>query len=279
MATDEPMERTIDGTVEGRTLSMRQMARTRCGAMTAALLTVAAAGSLVTGCSSGSSATDDGRAPRRAAAKGRRRRRPSTLSSTAGPVLAVKIDNVQRGAPSDGSRRGGRRLRGAGRGRSEPADGHLRQQAARGRRAGAQCARSRTWSCCASSPADARLLGCPAQVAAGHRQGTRAMRCRPMRVPARITAVPPEVAPHNLFCTRAAYALRRRGRRPHHRVPLRCRPGGRQPGDLATVRFPAARFTFAWSASKHRWLVSMDGTPTVTTDGSGCRPRPWSCST
>ncbi|MCX4903693.1 DUF3048 domain-containing protein [Streptomyces sp. NBC_00878] len=34
-----------------------------------------------------------------------------------------------------------------------------------------------------------------------------------------------------------------------------------------TVRFPAARFTFDWSKDRQRWLVSMDGTPTVTTDG------------
>lgn len=33
-----------------------------------------------------------------------------------------------------------------------------------------------------------------------------------------------------------------------------------------TVRFPSARFTFSWSADRHGWLVSMDGTPTVTAD-------------
>ncbi|GGX95977.1 hypothetical protein GCM10010358_57230 [Streptomyces minutiscleroticus] len=45
-------------------------------------------------------------------------------------------------------------------------------------------------------------------------------------------------------------------------------PAGGTPAATRTVRFPAARFTFAWSAAKRRWLVSMDGTPTVTTDGA-----------
>lgn len=38
------------------------------------------------------------------------------------------------------------------------------------------------------------------------------------------------------------------------------------------MRYPAAGFTFTWSASRARWLVSMDGTPTVTTDGKRVAP-------
>jgi hypothetical protein len=34
-----------------------------------------------------------------------------------------------------------------------------------------------------------------------------------------------------------------------------------------TVRFPAARFTFTWSADQERWLVSMDSRAATTTDG------------
>lgn len=34
-----------------------------------------------------------------------------------------------------------------------------------------------------------------------------------------------------------------------------------------TVGFPAARFTFTWDGGDERWLVGMDGSPTVTTDG------------
>ncbi|WP_344361601.1 DUF3048 domain-containing protein [Streptomyces gobitricini] len=44
-------------------------------------------------------------------------------------------------------------------------------------------------------------------------------------------------------------------------------PGGRQVNEH-TVRYPAARFTFTWSDTGKRWLVTMDGTPARTTDGS-----------
>nr|WP_145489962.1 DUF3048 domain-containing protein [Streptomyces incarnatus] len=47
-------------------------------------------------------------------------------------------------------------------------------------------------------------------------------------------------------------------------------PSGGTPVTSRTVRCPAARFTFTWSAARHGWLIGMDGTPTVTTDG----PRP-----
>ncbi|MER6629867.1 DUF3048 domain-containing protein [Streptomyces sp. NPDC000987] len=49
-------------------------------------------------------------------------------------------------------------------------------------------------------------------------------------------------------------------------------PEGGRPESSWTVRFPAARFTFTWSASRHRWLVSMDGTPAVTTAGERVAP-------
>ncbi|OIK24962.1 hypothetical protein VT52_023655 [Streptomyces malaysiense] len=47
-------------------------------------------------------------------------------------------------------------------------------------------------------------------------------------------------------------------------------PAGGTPVASRTVRYPAARFTFSWSAARHGWLIAMDGTPTVTADG----PRP-----
>lgn len=49
-------------------------------------------------------------------------------------------------------------------------------------------------------------------------------------------------------------------------------PSGGTATHARTVRYPAARFTFTWSAERHGWLVAMDGTPTVTTDGG--RPAP-----
>ena len=49
-------------------------------------------------------------------------------------------------------------------------------------------------------------------------------------------------------------------------------PAGGKATASRTVRYPAARFTFTWSGSKHRWLVTEDGTPTVTTDGKRVAP-------
>ncbi|MFI7007833.1 DUF3048 domain-containing protein [Streptomyces sp. NPDC050145] len=45
-------------------------------------------------------------------------------------------------------------------------------------------------------------------------------------------------------------------------------PEGGSPLSHRTVRFPAARFDFTWSARQHRWLVSMDGRPATTTSGT-----------
>ncbi|MFD3582317.1 DUF3048 domain-containing protein [Streptomyces sp. NPDC058683] len=44
-------------------------------------------------------------------------------------------------------------------------------------------------------------------------------------------------------------------------------PAGGTVTATRTVRYPAARFTFTWSADEKRWLVSMDGTPARTTAG------------
>lgn len=44
-------------------------------------------------------------------------------------------------------------------------------------------------------------------------------------------------------------------------------PGGGTPQNAYSVRYPSAGFTFTWSGDQKRWLVSTDGTPTVTTDG------------
>ncbi|MFE3946831.1 DUF3048 domain-containing protein [Streptomyces sp. NPDC059118] len=77
-------------------------------------------------------------------------------------------------------------------------------------------------------------------------------------------------APHNLFL--------RPGRTPHATTGVNAAediglrfaaavPGGRAVADR-TVRYPAARFTFTWSAERGRWLVSMDGTPALTAGGA-----------
>src|SRR5262249_46519405 len=49
-------------------------------------------------------------------------------------------------------------------------------------------------------------------------------------------------------------------------------PPGGKPARSASLAYPAASFHFTWSAAKHRWLVSMDGTPAKTTDGGRLSP-------
>jgi len=49
-------------------------------------------------------------------------------------------------------------------------------------------------------------------------------------------------------------------------------PDGGRKDTSETVRYPAARYSFTWSSSRDRYLVSMDGTPAVTTDGKRLAP-------
>ena len=49
-------------------------------------------------------------------------------------------------------------------------------------------------------------------------------------------------------------------------------PSGGTPATSRTVRYPAARFTFTWSARRGGWLIAMDGTSAVMADGA--RPAP-----
>lgn len=49
-------------------------------------------------------------------------------------------------------------------------------------------------------------------------------------------------------------------------------PAGGRPETSRTVRYPAARFTFTWSARLQGWQVAMDGKPAVTADGEQVAP-------
>ncbi|GGQ27577.1 DUF3048 domain-containing protein [Streptomyces roseolilacinus] len=91
----------------------------------------------------------------------------------------------------------------------------------------------------------------------------------PERAPAAYVRDPGRPAPHNLYLRpeRALAAAPDAGRAGD--IGFRfgpAPPGGRQV-DEHTVRFPAARHAFAWSAAERRWLVSLDGTAARTTDG------------
>ncbi|MCX4419777.1 DUF3048 domain-containing protein [Streptomyces mirabilis] len=251
---------------------MRQMARTRCGAMTAALLTVAAAGSLVTGCSSGSSATDDGRAPAPSRSRVQETAPTQSPSSTAGPVLAVKIDNVSAARPQTGldaadvvyaeQVEGGlSRLMAIYASKLPSAVGPVRSA----RESDLELLRQFDRPTLAFSGAQHKLLPVIAKApvhAVSADEGSSAYYRSASKV-----------APHNLFLhpkqlmhSAAGAAALTTG------FHFGAAPAGGSAETSRTVRFPAASFTFAWSASKHRWLVSMDGTPTVTTDGNRVAP-------
>ncbi|MFB7336844.1 DUF3048 domain-containing protein [Streptomyces adustus] len=49
-------------------------------------------------------------------------------------------------------------------------------------------------------------------------------------------------------------------------------PEGGRPRTTRTVRYPAFRVTFTWSADRHRWLVAQDGSPTMTSAGRRVAP-------
>jgi hypothetical protein len=72
-------------------------------------------------------------------------------------------------------------------------------------------------------------------------------------------------APHNMFVRPANLP---RGARAPAWPPLQvgAAPGGGQPTSRQDVGFQAARYGFAWSARAHRWLVSLDGRPLISTE-------------
>lgn len=77
------------------------------------------------------------------------------------------------------------------------------------------------------------------------------------------------VAPYNLYAHARQLVAEAHGASPARNIGFRFGPP--PPGGKATrsrsVSYPAASFGFTWSGAKGRWLVSMDGTAAVTTDG------------
>lgn len=72
-------------------------------------------------------------------------------------------------------------------------------------------------------------------------------------------------APHNLFVRTAALPG---GAKAPTRVPLLTgsAPPGGTPATHGSVGYPAARYNVDWSTSLHRWVITMDGTPVVSTE-------------
>ncbi len=82
------------------------------------------------------------------------------------------------------------------------------------------------------------------------------------------------IAPYNLFATtRVLLAQSRRASKAHNiGFKFGPAPAGGRVTKSATVTYPSARYTFTWSAHRHRWLVSMDGVPAKTTAGRRFSP-------
>ncbi|MFF4349288.1 DUF3048 domain-containing protein [Streptomyces sp. NPDC001530] len=244
---------------------MRHMARMRRGAMTAALLAATMTCSLLAGCTR-DGAIDDGRGR----TQGPSQDQDSTPSS--GSVLAVKIDNVRAARPQTG-------LEAADVVYAEQVEGGLSRLMAvyatrfpkvigpvrSARESDLELLRQFDEPTLAFSGAQHKLL--------------------PLINKAPLHAQPPETAsgayyrgtdkppPHNLYLR----PQRLVGSAPGSAAlttgfRFGPAPAGGSPETSRTVRFPAARFTFTWSDSRQRWLVDMDGTPTVTTEGKKVAP-------
>jgi hypothetical protein len=246
---------------------MRQMARVRRGAMTAALLAISVTGSLMTACTSGGGATDDGRGhvPGPAHSHG--------TAASSGSVLAVKIDNAPAARPQTGldaadvvyaeQVEGGlSRLMAVYASKLPKAIGPVRSA----RESDLELLRQFDEPTLAYSGVQHKLLRLVDQAPLNPRP--------PDKVPAAYYRGTDNAAPHNLYLR----PQRLMGSAAPGSAALTtgfrfgAAPSGGSPETSRTVRFPAARFTFTWSGSRQRWLVAMDGTPAVTAEGRTVAP-------
>ncbi|WRZ95834.1 DUF3048 domain-containing protein [Streptomyces sp. NBC_01007] len=243
---------------------MREMVRMRRGAWTAALLAVTVTGSLMTGCTSGSGPTDDGRS-----------QSPSESESgrpNVGSVLAVKIDNVPGARPQTG-------LDAADVVYAEQVEGGLSRLMA----VFASTLPKAVGPVRSARESDLELLRQFHEPTLAFSGAQR--RLLPLIDNAPLNPEPPgkvsgawyrgagKAAPHNLYL----HPQQLVGSAPGEAAlttgfRFGAAPAGGTPETSRTVRFPSARFTFTWSAERERWLVAMDGTPTVTTDGTSVAP-------
>ncbi|MGV9510758.1 DUF3048 domain-containing protein [Streptomyces tendae] len=231
----------------------------------AALLTAAVAVSLAAaGCTAGPGAKQDGRAPQP-------ERSPSAAAAS-GPVLAVKVDNVREARPQTG-------LEAADVVYAEPVEAGLsRLMALYATELPASVGPVRS-----ARESDLELLGQfdrPVLAFSGAQS-----KLLPLIDEAPLRAEPPgedsdayvragdRQAPHNLYL-RPGELLRK----PSGDAALTTgftygkAPAGGRAESTRTVRYPSASFTFTWSGSRDRWLVSMDGAPARTADGGRLAP-------
>jgi hypothetical protein len=77
------------------------------------------------------------------------------------------------------------------------------------------------------------------------------------------------IAPYNLFANTKTLLSKAKNASKAHDIGFRFGPapaGGRAAASYS-VSYPAAAFTFRWSAKDKRWLVWMDGKPAMATEG------------
>lgn len=245
----------------GRVVGMRRGTHRRRGA---ALLTAAVAVSLAAGCTAGPTARSDGRAPEP--------ERSHRTEGAPGPVLAVKVDNVRAARPQTG-------LDAADVVYVEPVEGGLSRLMAiyatelpksvgpvrSARESDLELLRQFDRPTLAFSGAQSKLLPlidkAPLRAEPAGEESDAYVRDED------------RAAPHNLYL------------RPGRLLPKPAgadalttgfhygeAPAGGRSEPSRTVRYPSASFTFTWSRSRERWLVSLDGAPAGTTDGG--RPAP-----
>lgn len=244
-------------------VSTRRKRRLRRASTTMALLAVSATAALTAGCTAGHGPADDGRG---------RPRSPAPQHSAVRPVLAVKIDNAPAARPQTGldaadivyaeQVEGGlSRLMAVYATRLPPVVGPVRSA----RESDLELLGQFHHPTLAFSGAQHKLLPLIDRAPLNPQPPTKATGAY-----FRGTAKP---APHNLYLHpdrlmpsvpgRAALTTGFR---------YGAAPAGGRPQTTRTIRYPAARFTFTWSPRLHRYLVAMDGTPTVTAGGKRVTP-------
>lgn len=248
------------------TVSMGRKARPRRASTTVALLAATMTAALAAGCTGQSGPADDGRgqlktpAPQQQPAVGK------------GPVLAVKIDNAPAARPQTG-------LDSADVVYAEQVEGGLSRLMA----VYASTLPKAVGPVRSARESDLELLRQfhDPTLAFSGAQG----KLLPLIDDAPLRAEPPgkatdayfrgtaKPAPHNLYLRPARLMPSAPGADAlTNGFRFGAAPAGGRAETTRTIRYPAAGFTFTWSASLHRYLVAMDGTPTVTTEGKRVTP-------
>ena len=216
------------------------------------------------------------RAPGRSSAAGQLRS-PFTGEPVSGAPPGADLQDRQRaaGQAADRADEGGHRLPAAGRRRAEPDLRGVLLARPAGGRAGAQLARGGHQAAAAVRQASVRVLRRPAAPAAGRRarQDRRPVRGHRRRLFPRAPAGSRRTTctPGPRRCSREA-----KGASKARDIGFRfgaCAAGGK-PTTVYNVSYPAAAFSFRWSAAAHRWLIWMDGKPAPrppTAAGSAAR--------